>query len=215
MFSSARSMLARRCEPGSTASRCCRHSKSAVMRSQSTLKSPRDQPSKMLRTSSTFSCDIACPVSRLAPRSGTASSRSHFATAVPIPPLLVELEPTVPAQRRPSWAAVPTMCSDMFRPTGGGMTDDHDLPMTEYRRAGLEITRGNPEVYKSLWSRRDDVTLANPFGPPVRGWQEVSDRLDLAAGNYRDGRDYDFENISTVITPELAYTVEIDRKSVV
>ena len=77
------------------------------------------------------------------------------------------------------------------------MTDD--LPMKDYRRAGLEITRGNPEVYKSLWSRREDVTLANPFGPPVRGWQEVSDRLDLAASNYRDGRDYEFENISTVI----------------
>ena len=69
------------------------------------------------------------------------------------------------------------------------MTDDHDLPMKEYRRAGLEITRGNPEVYKSLWSRRDDATLANPFEPPVRGWQEVSDRLDLAASNYRDGRE--------------------------
>ena len=91
------------------------------------------------------------------------------------------------------------------------MTDDHDLPMKEYRRAGLEITRGNPEVYKSLWSRRNDVTLANPFGPPVRGWQEVSDRLDLAASNYRDGRDYEFENIATVIAPELAYTVEIER----
>jgi ketosteroid isomerase-like protein len=92
------------------------------------------------------------------------------------------------------------------------MTDD-DLPMEEYRRAGLEITRGNPEVYKSLWSRRDDVTLANPFGPPVRGWAEVSARLDLAAGNYRDGQDYEFENISTVITPALAYTVEIERVS--
>ena len=91
------------------------------------------------------------------------------------------------------------------------MTDDHDLPMKEYRRAGLEITRGNPEVYKSLWSRRDDVTLANPFGPPVRGWQEVSDRLDLAASHYRDGRDYEFENIATVIAPELAYTVEVER----
>ena len=91
------------------------------------------------------------------------------------------------------------------------MTDDHDLPMKEYRRAGLEITRGNPEVYKSLWSRRDDVTLANPFGPPVRGWQEVSERLDLAASNYRDGQDYEFENIATVIAPELAYTVEVER----
>ncbi len=88
---------------------------------------------------------------------------------------------------------------------------DDDLPMDEYRRAGLEITRGNPEVYKSLWSRRRDVTLANPFGPPVRGWQNVAARLDLAASNYRDGQDYEFENISTVITPDLAYTVEIER----
>jgi ketosteroid isomerase-like protein len=86
------------------------------------------------------------------------------------------------------------------------MSDDHELPMTEYRRAGLEITRGNPEVYKSLWSRRDDVTLANPFGRP-----SAADRLDLAASNYRDGRDYEFENIATVIAPELAYTVEIER----
>ena len=91
------------------------------------------------------------------------------------------------------------------------MTSGDDLPMEEYRRAGLEITRGNPEVYKSLWSRRDDVTLANPFGPPVRGWQGVSDRLDLAASHYRDGQDYEFENVATVITPELAYTVEIER----
>jgi ketosteroid isomerase-like protein len=94
---------------------------------------------------------------------------------------------------------------------GAGMTDENVLPMAEYRRAGLEITRGNADVYKSLWSRRDDVTLANPFGSPVRGWEAVSARLDLAAGNYRDGRDYEFDNVSTVITPELAYTVEIER----
>jgi hypothetical protein len=36
------------------------------------------------------------------------------------------------------------------------MSDDHDLPIEEYRRAGLEVTRGNPDVYKSLWSRRDE-----------------------------------------------------------
>src|SRR4051812_6635369 len=94
------------------------------------------------------------------------------------------------------------------------MSDHHDLPMEEYHRAGLEITRGNPNVYKSLWSRRDDVTLANPFGPPVRGFDEVSARLDLAAGGFRDGRDWDFDNISTVITPELAYTVEVERSRI-
>ena len=91
------------------------------------------------------------------------------------------------------------------------MTDEHDLPMGEYHRALGEMVRGNPEVYKELFSRRDDVTLANPFGPPVRGWGEVSARLDLAASNFRDGEGSEFENISTVITPELAYTVEIER----
>ena len=91
------------------------------------------------------------------------------------------------------------------------MSDTHDLPMDEYRRACLEITRGNPDVYKALWSRRDDVTLANPFGPPVQGWEEVSARLDLAASKYRDGQDYEYENVSAVVTPELAYTVEIER----
>jgi hypothetical protein len=58
--------------------------------------------------------------------------------------------------------------------------------------------------------RRDEVTLANPFGPPARRWSEVSATLDRAAENYRDGEAVGFENISTVVTPDLAYTVEIE-----
>jgi ketosteroid isomerase-like protein len=87
---------------------------------------------------------------------------------------------------------------------------EHDLPLEEYHRAGFEITNGNPEVYKTLYSRRDDVTLANPFGPPARGWTEVSATLDRAARNYRDGEVVGFENVSTVVTTDLAYTVEIE-----
>jgi ketosteroid isomerase-like protein len=90
------------------------------------------------------------------------------------------------------------------------MAPEHDLPLEEYHRAGLEITNGNSEVYKSLYSRREDVTLANPFGPPVRGWSEVSATLDRAAENYRDGEIVGFENVSTVISADLAYTVEVE-----
>ena len=90
------------------------------------------------------------------------------------------------------------------------MAREHDLPLEEYHRAGHEITRGNPEVYKSLYSRSDDVTLANPFGPPARGWREVCATLDRAAANYRDGEVVGFENVSTVVTADLAYTVEIE-----
>ena len=88
---------------------------------------------------------------------------------------------------------------------------EHDLPLEEYHRALHEITNGNPEGYKSLYSRRDDVTLANPFGPPVRGWSEVSATLDRAAAHYRDGEVVGFDNVSTVVTAELAYTVEVER----
>jgi len=85
------------------------------------------------------------------------------------------------------------------------------LPLDEYHRASLEITNGNAEAYKALWSRRDDVTLSNPFGPPARGWSEVSATLDRAAQKYRDGQVVGFENVSTVATPDLAYAVEIER----
>ena len=90
------------------------------------------------------------------------------------------------------------------------MTPGDDLPLEEYHRAGHEITNGNPDVYKQLYSRQDDVTLANPFGPPARGWSDVSSRLDRAAENFRDGEVVGFENVSTVIGSDLAYTVEIE-----
>ena len=90
------------------------------------------------------------------------------------------------------------------------MAPGDDLPLEEYHRAGHEMTNGNPDVYKQLYSRQDDVTLANPFGPPARGWSDVSTRLDRAAENFRDGEVVGFENVSTVIGSDLAYTVEIE-----
>ncbi len=90
------------------------------------------------------------------------------------------------------------------------MARANDLPLDEYHRAGLEITNGNPEGYDKLYSRADDATLANPFGPPARGWSEVSATLNRAATNYRDGEVVRFENVSTVVTPERAYTVEVE-----
>lgn len=90
------------------------------------------------------------------------------------------------------------------------MAPEHDLPLEEYHRAGVAITNGDPELYKRLYSRRGDVTLANPFGRPARGWTQVSARLDAAADNYRDGEAVGFDNVSTVVTPDLAYAVEIE-----
>jgi ketosteroid isomerase-like protein len=71
--------------------------------------------------------------------------------------------------------------------------------------------KGSAEGYKRVYSRRDYVTLANPFGPPARGWDEVAPTLEHAASHYRDGETTGFENVAKYITPALAYTVEMER----
>jgi ketosteroid isomerase-like protein len=89
--------------------------------------------------------------------------------------------------------------------------DDFDDVLEQYHLALDEIMKGSPEGYKKVYSHRDDVTLANPFGPPVRGWDEVAQTLERAASHYRDGEATGFENVAKYVTAELAYTVEMER----
>jgi len=88
---------------------------------------------------------------------------------------------------------------------------DFDHFIEQYHHALDDIWKGNPEGYYRLYSRRDDVTLANPFGPPVRGWEQVAQTLARAATIFREGEVTGFERIATCITSEFAYIVEIER----
>jgi ketosteroid isomerase-like protein len=78
-------------------------------------------------------------------------------------------------------------------------------------RALDALVRGDPEPKKKLFSRRDDVTLANPLGPPARGWSQVEAALERAVAQLREGEPIHFERISEYATPDLAYIVEIER----
>src|SRR5918999_1511148 len=89
--------------------------------------------------------------------------------------------------------------------------DDFDEVLEQYHQALDEIMKGSPDGYKGLYSHRNDVTLANPFGPPARGWEEVAKTLERAASHYRDGEATGFENLAKYVTAELAYTVEMER----
>jgi len=66
------------------------------------------------------------------------------------------------------------------------------------------------EPLKEIYSHRGDVSLANPFGPPVRGWDEAARTMERAASNYRDGEIVGFENVAKYVTSELAYIVEVE-----
>jgi enamine deaminase RidA (YjgF/YER057c/UK114 family) len=65
--------------------------------------------------------------------------------------------------------------------------DDVDKLIEHYQLATAEFVKGNPEPYKALFSHREDVTLANPFFPPVRGWEQVAETLERTAARLRDG----------------------------
>ena len=93
--------------------------------------------------------------------------------------------------------------------------DDFDQVVEQYNLAELgELIKGNPEPMQMMFSHREDVSLANPFGPPVRGWDEVAQTLERAESNFRDGEIVGVENLSTYVTPELAYLLEVERAKV-
>ena len=54
--------------------------------------------------------------------------------------------------------------------------DDLDEVLEQFNLAQGEFVKGNPEPVQKQWSRREDVSLANPYGPPVRGWEQVATR---------------------------------------
>jgi ketosteroid isomerase-like protein len=89
--------------------------------------------------------------------------------------------------------------------------DDVDQLIEQFHLASDEFLKGNPEPVNKLWSRREDVTLANPFGPPVRGWDEVAKVGERAASQVRDGQLVSVEIVAKHVTAELAYVVEIER----
>ena len=81
----------------------------------------------------------------------------------------------------------------------------------QYHQALDAFVKGDPEPAKKLFSRRDDVTLANPLGPPARGWTQVEQTMERAASHYREGEPTSFERISDYATADLAYILEIER----
>jgi ketosteroid isomerase-like protein len=89
--------------------------------------------------------------------------------------------------------------------------DNVDELIEQYQLALDEFLKGNPEPVQKLFSHRLDATLANPYNPPVRGWERIAEVTEHAASLRRDGEATGFEIVSKYVTPELAYIVQIER----
>jgi ketosteroid isomerase-like protein len=88
--------------------------------------------------------------------------------------------------------------------------DELDEVLERFKLAAHELLKGNPVPVQDMFSHREDVSLANPFGPPVRGWEQVAETIERAASNFRDGEMVASEEVAKYVTPELAYTVWLE-----
>lgn len=89
--------------------------------------------------------------------------------------------------------------------------EDLEAAIEKYHLALGAFVRGDPAPMEELYSHRDDVSLANPFGPPTRGWNQVAATMAHAASLYRNGQVIGFENFAGCVTADLAYIVEVER----
>jgi hypothetical protein len=52
------------------------------------------------------------------------------------------------------------------------VVDDVDQLTEQYQLGLEEFMKGNPEPVKELWFHREDVSLANPYGPSPTPWRK-------------------------------------------
>ena len=88
---------------------------------------------------------------------------------------------------------------------------DFDHVLEQYHQALDKFVRSDPEPFLGMYSRRPDATLGNPFGPVVRGLENVAKTARLAASHYRDGMATGYETISKHVRQDFAYTVEVEK----
>lgn len=86
----------------------------------------------------------------------------------------------------------------------------------EVSHVALEaMARGDSGPSKEQWSRRGDETLANPLGPPIVGWENITRESDRVAAMRRGAGSFSFRQVSRVETADLGYLLGIESFSVV
>jgi ketosteroid isomerase-like protein len=82
--------------------------------------------------------------------------------------------------------------------------------ITRCEEALGHLVEGRAEPFKALWSHADDVLIMGAFGAYERGWEQVMARLDWASKGI-NATNRSAENIVTVVSDDLAYTVDLEH----
>lgn len=93
--------------------------------------------------------------------------------------------------------------------------DDGRIP--ESLRAAIEqlhaaigrAADGDPRAIQALYSHSGDVTAFYGWGGYERGWEAVRERWNWAAAQFGGGT-VAYQNLTTVVTTEMAYTTDVE-----
>ena len=96
------------------------------------------------------------------------------------------------------------------RDANGGQSG-FDRAIEAFRQALDQYVKGDAGPALELVSRAEDVTLANPLGPPTRGPENVRMAASQAAATLRDGSVLGFEEVARYSTADLGYVVQLER----
>jgi ketosteroid isomerase-like protein len=82
------------------------------------------------------------------------------------------------------------------------------------RRALGSMANGDAGPSTALWSQRDDVVLANPFGPPIVGFPLVAAETARVASIFVGGNQPEFDEVARWESDDLGYVVAIEHAQV-
>jgi ketosteroid isomerase-like protein len=75
--------------------------------------------------------------------------------------------------------------------------------------AMAEVANGDTTAIRALYAHTEDATSFYGWGGYEKGWEAVSRRWDWAGQQFKGGT-VGYENVTTVVTAELAYTTDIE-----
>jgi ketosteroid isomerase-like protein len=90
-----------------------------------------------------------------------------------------------------------------------GMPDGLRRAIERLHAAIGRAAAGDPAPIQELYSHRDDVTAFYGWGGYERGWAAVSGRWNWAAAQFAGGT-VAYENLTTIVTAQLAYTTDLE-----
>jgi ketosteroid isomerase-like protein len=75
--------------------------------------------------------------------------------------------------------------------------------------AMAKVANGDVSAIKALYAHAGEATSFYGWGGYEKGWEAVSRRWDWAGRQFRGGT-VSYENVTSVVTAELAYTTDIE-----